>query len=207
MSSSSKHKRQKVSPSRQQPPLTESSVAPLALLNTQMRTTRGQLASLGSYFKGLEQDLQSLQTTWTQAWKERETLLNEYYELLRSLLHVYDLCIKFSASNAVLQEIQTGLQRCLDRQGVSSLETRPGDLFNAELHECLETTSDTSQPQGVITNVVEMGFSKSFPDGGRILVRPSLVIVNFSEESRESDQQHSNINHVDMEDRDDKHSE
>jgi molecular chaperone GrpE (heat shock protein) len=193
---SMKRKRQKAFLHHPNSALREPSAVPLGVLNVQMRATREKLANLGSYLKELEKDQQSLQALWAEAWKERETSLNQYYDLLRSILDAYDLCSKYAETTPIFQEIHANFQRVLKKQGVFSLGTQPGDPFDAKLHECVETVSNASYSRGVITMVIMMGFSKSYPDGQIMLVRPSQVIVNLYEAAQESNQ---NSNHLNQE--------
>jgi len=93
------------------------------------------------------------------------------------VLDSFDRCMESAYGSAEdlragVELIQKQFYDALRRLGVSQIEIRHGDAFDANTAEALTTVDGTGLPDGSVADVCEKGFSL----GGRLL-RPARVVV------------------------------
>lgn len=128
--------------------------------------------------QAVENQLQAIQRASSNAWNEREHLLTNYYDTLRSILGVLDNCENALEAAPQLSIIYNELKKILEKRGIESIQVKEGNSFNAELHKCEETIQREEYPNGIIVQVIEKGYMEKLKNGKFIVIRPAKVIIN-----------------------------
>ena len=124
-----------------------------------------------------------------QAWGERESLIGDYYVLLRSVLTVLEDCGSSSDDSPELQVVRTGLEKTLRQQGIEVIPVAEGDVFEPDIQSCEEVEPSVDCVPGTVLRILDTGYTRRLADGSVVVVRPAKVVIsqpsaNFKE-SRE----------------------
>ena len=111
-------------------------------------------------------------------------------KLLLELLPVVDSFERCLSSNYTnLEDFQNGIGliykqflESLRKAGVTAVDVKVGDPFDAHLAEALTTTNQPTLPDGAVAAVYERGYTLK-----DLLLRPARVIVNHAPAHESSD--------------------
>ena len=109
-----------------------------------------------------------------RAAAEKESFIDELLPVLDNLERAL-ACGKPVSSQALWQGVEMTLQqlvRLLRRHGIEAVE-EAGRPFDPHRHEAVSTRRDPGQPDHIVLEVIQRGYSL-----GAKLVRPAKVIVN-----------------------------
>jgi molecular chaperone GrpE (heat shock protein) len=129
--------------------------------------------------QALEEKRQDLQRTLNEAWKEKQEIEAVYFGLLRHIATLRQDCLA-RRSNSLLDWnwLDQCLTSILSSQGVETLPTAPGDAYNPEFQECVDTVSVVDLPANSIYQIVDVGFGMKLPNGQYQTLKASKVVVN-----------------------------
>ena len=113
-----------------------------------------------------------------QAWGERESLIGDYYALLRSVLTVADDCRSSSADSPELQVVRIGLENTLRQQGIEVIPVAEGNVFQPDIHSCEEVEPSVDCVPGTVLRILETGYQRRLADGSVVVVRPAKVVIS-----------------------------
>ena len=122
--------------------------------------------------------LTSVERQLGQAWGERESLIADYYALLRSVLAVVEDCRSSSDDSPELQVVRTGLEKTLRQQGIEVIPVAKGDGFQPDTQSCEEVEPSTDCAAGTVLRILETGYQRQLADGGVVVVRPAKVVIS-----------------------------
>ena len=122
--------------------------------------------------------LTSVERQLGQAWGERESLIADYYALLRSVLAVVEDCRSSSDDSPELQVVRTGLEKTLRQQGIEVIPVAESDVFQPDIHFCEEVEPSTDCAAGTILRILETGYQRQLADGSVVVVRPAKVVIS-----------------------------
>lgn len=165
---------------RQSHPMPEASseTAALALVNTGLRSMRGQLREMSARLTEIDHQNQTIQEYASKAWNERVHILDAYFGLNRALLRVLDNYGQILDTNADLAPLVTELRAIVEQQNILPLVVKEGDPFQAERHLCEDTIETEKYAPNTVVQVLEDGFEKVLEDGMHIIVRPAKVVIS-----------------------------
>jgi molecular chaperone GrpE (heat shock protein) len=156
----------------------DSQISPMVQVNMGLRDVRGLLWEIKAKLQEIDTQHQALQTHSSNAWREREELLSNYYDTLRAILYVLDHCENMLDSTPQISVVYEGLKRIMEEQYIEPIQVKEGDVFDAELYECEEIIESKNHPTDVVVQIIERGFMKKLKDGTRAVIRPVKVAVS-----------------------------
>ncbi|MBP6828082.1 MAG: nucleotide exchange factor GrpE [Saprospiraceae bacterium] len=136
-------------------------------LQTQLEESRNKFLYLFSDFENFKR----------HAAKERMDLIQTAgRDILASLLPILDDFDRADKNDALTEGttlIHQKLVKTLKSKGLTAVETKPGDEFNADLHEAVaEIPAATDDLKGKIVDILEPGYSL-----GERIIRFAKVVV------------------------------
>jgi molecular chaperone GrpE (heat shock protein) len=157
---------------------------PLTAVNCGLRDVADGLDQQLATTHRLMDQVASLETEAADAWRERESLSQQYHDLIRSLLEVLDDCSE-SLDGEVLETVRTKLERVLNDHDILPIVVAENSPFQAELHCCEETVELPGQPGGTVIRVLRCGYIQRRKDGTMVVIRPARVIASKTNQIEE----------------------
>lgn len=134
----------------------------------------------------VDDGLREIEGQAARAWRERESLTQDYYALVRGVLQVLDDCRALGSGTPGVETVCAGLESLLRAQGVEPIPLAVGDRFQAATQCCEETANAAMVPPGTVLRVLAAGYRRRMGDGTVVIVRPARVVVSQAGEGKES---------------------
>lgn len=133
-----------------------------------------EVTSMGEQQSDLHTELGRL---LSEAWKERQTLTESYFSLLRSLA---GLCEDFTQppNSSAQLDIEEHLHKLLTEHGLEFVHCPDGCSFDPVHHLCVTTISDESMSDGKVVSVVARELVLHNATSPGMILRPASVVVN-----------------------------